>query len=162
LRLKIGAHDCGEIVLHLAFARIAPRDAQLLARRRRIDIEPRDAGREPGQRIDVRHVQPVRATIVWHPEGGGIGEAAPADAVAGLEQDVAPPSRGDFARCINSGGARPDDRHIGLARGRDGAERRPGGDRCRARDKSAPIERHGFRMIARTRTLPDQTAIRKT
>src|SRR5262249_42929257 len=56
----IGAHEHGEIVLHLAFAREAPPDAHALAWRRRIDIEP-GLGHELCDRIDVRHVDPVGA-----------------------------------------------------------------------------------------------------
>ena len=41
----VRAHECGEKILQLAFARVAPADAQLLARRRRIDVEARCAAR---------------------------------------------------------------------------------------------------------------------
>ena len=63
----IGAHERGEIILELAFARVAPADAHALAGRRRIDVEP-GARRELGQRIDVGHVDPVRAAIERHAE----------------------------------------------------------------------------------------------
>src|SRR5262249_47766093 len=73
----IGAHEHGEIVLHLAFAREAPPDAHALAWRRRIDIEP-GLGHELCDRIDVRHVDPVGAAIIRHPECLGVGDASTA------------------------------------------------------------------------------------
>jgi hypothetical protein len=142
----VRAHDGGEIILHFAFARVALADAQLLPRRRRIDLEA--ARREPRQRIDLRDMQPVRAAIIRNAEGGGVGETAPADSVVRLEQDVTPTRGRHFARRSDAGRARADDRDVDLARGRDGAKRGPRGNRRRARDEIATIERHGFRIIS--------------
>ena len=63
-----GAHLGGEKILELAFARIAPADAHLLARRRRIDVDAA-ARRELGQRVDVGQVDPMRAAVERHAEG---------------------------------------------------------------------------------------------
>ena len=155
----VRAHDRGEIVLHLAFARVAPADAQLLPRRRRIDVEPGAARRELRHRIDVRHVQPVRAAIVRHAEGAGVGDAAPADAVARLDQREAPARRRDLARRSNARRAGADDRDVDLARGRHRAERRRGGERRRAGEKDAPIEcRHGFQIVVPRRNIARSAA----
>src|SRR5205814_3957075 len=89
--------DGGEKILKLAFARVAPPDAQLLSGRRRIDLEP-GAGRKLRDRIDVGHMQPMGAAIVRHPEGARVGEAAPADPIARLDQREAPPGCRNAAR----------------------------------------------------------------
>src|SRR5205085_9125019 len=81
----VRAHDGREIFLHLAFARVALSDAQLLARRRRIDVEP-GACAKLRHRVDVGHVDPVRAAIERHAERAALGDAAPADLVARLDQ----------------------------------------------------------------------------
>ena len=81
----VRAHERRRENLQLALARIAPADPQLLSARRRIDIEP-GAGRELRHRIDVRHVDPVRAEIEGHAENARIGDAAAADAVGRLDR----------------------------------------------------------------------------
>ena len=87
----VGAHQPREKVLHLALARITPADAHALPGRRRIDLEPAP-GRELRHRIDVGGVDPVGAAIVRHPEGPGVGDAAPADRVGGFDHDVRLPA----------------------------------------------------------------------
>ncbi len=79
----VAAHERGQKILELALARIAAADAQPLPRRGRIDIEP-GGERELRDRIDVRHVDPVRAEIDRHAEKARIGEAAPAGAARRL------------------------------------------------------------------------------
>ena len=75
------ARTCsGQKILKLAFARVAPADAHLLARRRRIDFDAA-RGAELRHRIEIGHVDPVRAAVVRHAEGARIGDAAAADMV---------------------------------------------------------------------------------
>ena len=136
----VRAHDRGEIILHLAFARVAPRDAQLLPRRRRIDVEPGARGASFATGLMSGMCSQCAPRSYGTPKVRGLGDAAPADAVARLEQREAPARRRDLARRRNSRRARADDRHVGLARGRDRAERRRGGKRRRARDESASID----------------------
>ena len=146
----VRAHQRREIVLHLAFARVALSDAQLLPRRRRIDVEP-GARREPRHRIDVGNAHPVRAAIERHAEGARIGDAAPADAIARLDQREAPARGRDLSRRRNARRARADDRHIGFARGRGRAERRRGAKGGCAREKISPTDEHGFQIVSAAR-----------
>src|SRR5262249_55764512 len=110
----IGAHEHGEIVLHLAFAREAPPDAHALAWRRRIDIEP-GLGHELCDRIDVRHVDPVGAAIIRHPECLGVGDASTAHFRGRLDDRDPPAGRDQASRRRNAGGAGADDDRIGVA-----------------------------------------------
>ncbi len=129
----VRAHDGGEIVLHLAFARVAPADAQLLSGRRRIEIEP-GAHRELRHRIDVRHVHPMRAAIERHAEDAVVGDAASADMVARLDQREAPPGRRELSRRSN---ARPRPRRRSPHRSRP----RPKPRRAPARRRAPPSPR---------------------
>ncbi len=99
----VGAHQTGEEILHLAFARIASADAHALAGRRRINVEP-GLGRKLGDRVEVGHVDPVGTPIIRHAERARIGDAAPADTARRLDQDKAPPRRGQTARSGDAGG----------------------------------------------------------
>src|SRR6185295_11991811 len=83
---------------------VALSDAQLLARRRRIDVEPA-ACAEFRDRIDVRHVDPVRTAIERHAKRAALGDAAPADLVARLDQHEALAGRRDPAGGGDSGRA---------------------------------------------------------
>ncbi len=114
----IGAHRCGEIILKLAFARVAPADADALAGRRRIDLEP-GPRREPGQRIAVRIVDEMRAAVEGNAEALRFREAAPADPVRRLDQREASPGGRQPARRRDPRRAGADDDAIHLARARD-------------------------------------------
>ena len=74
-----------QIILKLALARVAPADADALAGRRRIDLEP-GRRRKLGQRIAVRTVNEVRAAIEGTPKLRVLGETAAADLVRRLDQ----------------------------------------------------------------------------
>ena len=76
----IGPHRGGQIILKLAFARVAPADPDTLRGRRRIDVKA-GAGGEPGQRIAVRVVNQMRAAVERHAKAFGVRDAAPANAV---------------------------------------------------------------------------------
>ena len=86
----------GEEILHLAFTGMAPADPHPLPWRCRIDLEPNFGG-ERRYRIEVRHMNPMGAAVERHPEGRGIGEAAPADPVRSLDD-------ADLARVPEIGG----------------------------------------------------------
>src|ERR1035441_6578484 len=86
--------------------RIARADAQRLRARRRIDLEP---GCKFGERIAVGIVHPVRAEIVRHAENLAVGDAAPANPAAGLEQPETPVGGGDAPGGRDPGGTGADD-----------------------------------------------------
>ena len=151
----IAAHERGEEILELALARITAADPQPLPARRGIDIEP-GAEREFRDRIDVRHVDPVRAEIDGHAETARIGEAAAAGAVGGFQHDRALAGRHDAAGGGDAGRAGADDRDVdigraGLAeRGRGGEARGRGQKRAASRSESwFPEGFHARMLIAR-------------
>ena len=135
----VRAHQGGEKNLRLALARIAPADAQRLPARRRIDL---DAGplRELRQRIGVAHMDPMRAAVIGHAEGAGVGDATPADAVHRLDERHPAPGGGEPPRGRDAGGARPDDDDIDRPRGGDGAQSRAGPKRGRGGEKRSAAE----------------------
>ena len=136
----VGAHDRREIILDLAFARDCAGRCAALPRRRRIDVEA-GARRELGQRIDVGQVHPVRAAIERHAEAARIGEAAPADAVARLDQREAPARGRDLRAAAMPAAPAPMIVDVGLAReAGDRAERRRGREGGGACEKSAAVE----------------------
>jgi hypothetical protein len=118
----IAAHECCEKILKLAFARIAPPDAQALAGGRGIDINT-GAGRQLRNRIDLRHVDPVCAEIDRNAEVLRIGQATSAGATGRFVYDRALAGRRDAAGGRDPGRAGADDRDVrarpaGLAKGR--------------------------------------------
>jgi len=110
----IAAHEARQKILHFAFARIAQPDPQPLTRRRRIDIEP-GPDRELRHRIEVGHVDPMRAAVVGSAEGAHVGEAAPAHAVARFQERESTAGRHDATRGRDAGspGAHDDDVDVG-------------------------------------------------
>src|SRR5204863_2245515 len=82
----IGSHEAREKILHLSFAGVATSDAHSLPRRRRVDLDPGLRG-ELRQGIDVGRIDPVCAAIVGYAEYFGVGDAAPADVLGGLEHN---------------------------------------------------------------------------
>jgi hypothetical protein len=147
-----GAHDSAQIVLHLAFARVAPPDAHALARWRRIDVEP-GLGPELRHRIDLRHMDPVGPAIKRNAEHGRVGDAAAADRRGGFEECKAPADSRKAPRRRNAGRPGPHNDHIDAAgaRSRSGflgaGRRRPNRGRMRRRDRhgSRHVSRHGGR-----------------
>jgi len=123
-----GAHLGGEEIFQLAFARIAPADADFLARRRRIDLDAA-ARRQLGQRIEVGRVDPMGTAVIGYTKRLGVGDTAAADMIGRLDQHIAPPGGGDAPRRGDAGGAGADDNDVSrgrrrLRRGRDGRTRR--------------------------------------
>ena len=104
----VGAHAHGQEILQLAFARVAPADAHLLACRRRIDVKP-PARRSLGHRIEVGRMDPVGAAIIGHAESARIGDAAAADVVGRFDHHDLPLGGRDPPRRGDAGGARADD-----------------------------------------------------
>ncbi len=139
----VRAHHGGEVVLHLDFAGVAAADAELLGRRRRIDVEP-GARDERRDRIEFGRVDPVGTAVIGHAERRRVGEAAAADAVGRLEHDEPRLGGGDAARSGDAGGAGADDDDFrirtGRAPGRSGRTGGGGGGRCN--EPSAAELRH--------------------
>jgi hypothetical protein len=83
-------------------------------------------------RVDVRHVDPVRAAIVRDPEGARVGQAAAADALLRLDDEHATPGVTQASRGRDAGRARAHDQHVHKARdcSRCGGGRREGRHRC--------------------------------
>ena len=125
-----------KIILHFAFAGIAAADPHLLARRRAVNV---DAHRRRllDHRIEIRHVDPVRATVERHTKGLGIGDTASADVIARLNQRELAARRSDTPRRgdTRSACANDDDidfaRHQCLRTGRSPTQHRRGKRRCR-------------------------------
>ena len=113
--------------------------------------------RELRHRIDVRHVDPVRAAIERHAECRRVGDAAPADAVARLDQRKSPLAGGDAARRGDAGRARADDHHIDIAGRRNRAKRRRRHGSGRSGQKGAAAERHERFKDVRTRQIASKT-----
>ena len=106
-----GAHHGGNKALQLGVARIARTDANRLAPRGGIDVECRRLSRAC-QKIAARPVNPVRAEIKGDAKDGGIGDAAPPDPIARLEQDKPAVGGSNAPRRSNAGGTGSDNRHI--------------------------------------------------
>ncbi len=98
-------------------------------------------------------MDPVGAAVIGHAEGGGIGEATPADAVRAFQDHQLGLAAGDPARRRDAGGAGSNDGdiHIGHRRRapcRQGDPRRGrGGGRC---NESAAAELRHDRSVGRT------------
>ena len=120
-----GAHHGGDKALQLGIARIARTDANRLAARSGIDVERRRLSRAC-QKIAVRPMNPVRAEIKGHAKNGGIGDAAPTEPIARLQQDEAAVGGSDAPRRSNTGRTGSDNRHIDV-----GAALRAHDRRCR-------------------------------
>ena len=97
---------------------------------------------------------PVRAAIERHAEGARIGDAAPADTIARLDQREAAARGRDLSRRRDARRARADDRHIGFARGRGRAERRRRAKGGCAREEISPTDEHGFQIVSAARHCP--------
>ena len=119
----IGAHDAAEEILHLALARVAPRDAKFLAGRRGINFEAASR-RKLRHRIDVGSVQPMCAEIVGQAECSHVGDTAPAHAGSGFEQNDALPGCREAARGGNPGCSRADNHDIDVGGLGNAAQRR--------------------------------------
>ena len=66
----------------------------------------------------------MRTQIERHAEDPGVGDAAPADAIGGLDHNIAPASGGQPPRRCDTSRARTDDDRLGFTRSRRRAERR--------------------------------------
>ncbi len=109
-----GADLGGQEILELALARVAAADAHFLALRRRINVEAA-ARRELRHRIEIGQVNPVRAAVVGHAEGLGVGDAAAADMIGRFDQYIAPAGGSDAARSGDAGRAGADNDDVGRA-----------------------------------------------
>ena len=146
----IAAHERGQKIFKLALARVAAPDAQALSRRGGVDTDAR-ALRKLRDRIDLRHMDPVRAEIDRDTPEPRVGQAASADIVGRLENERALSRCLDAPRRRDPGRAGADDRDIGtcaarLAKGRRGGKPRGGGEKRASADLS-----HGFRKVSSMR-----------
>jgi hypothetical protein len=74
--------------------------------------------------------------------------------IARLDQREAPTGSGYLSRRSDSCRTDANDRHIGVARGRDRAERRRCRKGGRARDETSPTNEHGFQIVSASRHCP--------
>ena len=109
-------------------------------------------------------MDPVRAEIEWHAEHAGIGDAAAADMVGGLDQYELPPGGGEPARGGNPRGTCADDYDVGRGRARAAGSERNRWRRQRGRsgkERAAAHSRHGFQILAASADCPNARAARK-
>ncbi len=110
----IAAHEIRQEILHFPFPRVAQPDAQPLARRGGVEVEP-GLRHELRQRVDVGHVNPMRPAVIGDAERARVGETAPTHAVGRLEEHKLAPRCSDATCGGDASGASAGDDNIDAA-----------------------------------------------